>query len=118
MWIITYLMVIPAPLFWTEISLGGLRRFLQATLAVDAAIAIGGVSSVLIARSPYEFLPYNNVLGICLVVVLALVTAVPRLARRFLAIPSRVLATGMVVFAVAAGTWRSTLALQFDIRAA
>ena len=32
-WIITYLMIIPALLFWLELSLGKLRRLLQITLS-------------------------------------------------------------------------------------
>lgn len=101
-WVITYVMVIPAILFWADISLGALRHFLQITLVVSAVIAAGGVSSDLIARSPYKFLPYNNMLGISLVVVLASVTAVPSLAKKFLVVQSRILGAGTVAFAIAA----------------
>jgi hypothetical protein len=69
-WVITYLLVVPALLFWAEISLGKLRRFLQRALVLASLIGIAGVFSVLTARSPYTFLPYNNLLGICLLLVL------------------------------------------------
>ncbi len=101
-WVITYLLILPALLFWMEISLGKLRRVLQIALVLALLIGIVGVFSSLIAHSPDRFLPYNNLLGISVLLVLAVVIAVPSLARRFLSVPSRILAIGTVVFAAAA----------------
>lgn len=100
--IITYLIVIPALLFWLEIGLGKLRRFLQVTLCVATAIGIAGVVVALPTRSPYRFISYNNILAISFLFVLMVVNAVPVLSKRYLVIPSRVAAVGTLVLAIVA----------------
>jgi phosphoserine phosphatase RsbU/P len=99
--IITYLIVIPGLLFWLELSLGTLRRFLQVTIIAASVIGIVGVCSAFITESPYRFLPYNNLLVIWCFLALAVVNAVPSLAKRFLVIRSRIAAIGTLVLAVA-----------------
>ena len=99
--IITYLIPIPALLFWLELSLGKLRRFLQITVVAASVIGIAGVCSAFITESPYRFLPYNNLLVIWCFLALAVVNAVPSLAKRFLVIRSRIAAIGTLVLAVA-----------------
>jgi sigma-B regulation protein RsbU (phosphoserine phosphatase) len=99
--IITYLIPIPALLFWLELSLGKLRRFLQITVIAASVIGIAGVCSAFITESPYRFWPYNSLLAIWCFLALAVVNAVPSLAKRFLVIRSRISAIGALVFAVA-----------------
>jgi sigma-B regulation protein RsbU (phosphoserine phosphatase) len=99
--IITYLINIPAVLFWLELSLGKLRRFLQITVIAASVIGIAGVCSAFISGSPYRFLPYNNLLVICCFLTVAVVNAVPSLAKRFLVIRSRIAVIGTLVLAVA-----------------
>jgi sigma-B regulation protein RsbU (phosphoserine phosphatase) len=99
--IITYLINIPALLFWLELSLGKLRRFLQITVIAAWVMGIAGVCSAFITKSPYRFLPYNNLLAIWCFLTLAVVNAVPSLAKRFLVMRSRISAIGTLVFAVA-----------------
>lgn len=101
-WIITYLLVIPAVLFWLELSRGKLRRLLQITVIAAGVIGIAGVCSTLISGSAKRFMPFNNLLGIWILLLLAVVTAVPSLTKRFLVIQSRVATIGVLVFAAAA----------------
>jgi len=99
--IITYLINIPALLFWLELSLGRLRRFLQIMVIAASVIGIAGVCSAFISESPYRFLRYNNLLVIWCFLAVAVVNAVPSLAKRFLVIRSRIAAIGTLVLAVA-----------------
>ena len=99
--IITYLILIPALLFWLELSLGKLRRFLQVTVIAASVIGIAGVCSTLITGSRDRFMPYHILLAIWCLLALAVVNAVPSLAKRFLVIRSRISAIGTLVLAVA-----------------
>lgn len=101
-WVITYLIPIPAVLFWVELSVGKLRRLLQIMLVLFSAVGMGGLYSVLIARSPERLLPYNDLLVIAWMLVLAVVSLFPRMTRRYLTVHSGVLATGTLAFAAAA----------------
>ena len=97
--IITYVILIPAVLFWLELSLGMLSRLLQIILLVALVNAVGGVSLAFISRSPWAFLNYNKVLVACCFLPIAVVVAVPSLAKRFLIVPSRIPAIGALVLA-------------------
>ena len=97
--IITYLILIPALLFWLELSLGTLRRLLQLTLLAALVNAIGGVSLAFISRSPWAFLNYNRVIVACCFLPLAVAFAVPSLAKRSLVVPSRIPAISTLVLA-------------------
>jgi sigma-B regulation protein RsbU (phosphoserine phosphatase) len=100
--IITYLINIPALLFWLELSLGKLRRFVQIMILAASVIGIAGVCSAFITQSPYGFMPFNHVWAICFLLALAVVILVPSLGKRFLAVQSRMLAVGTLVLATAA----------------
>jgi sigma-B regulation protein RsbU (phosphoserine phosphatase) len=95
-------MIIPALLFWLELSLGKLRRLLQITLIAALMVGVAGVCSTLITGLPGRILPYNNLLGIWTLLVLSAVIALPYLAKRFLVVQSRIAAIGLLVFAIAA----------------
>ena len=75
-------------------------RFLnQAGAFVGLAIAIAGVGFFVLTGSTDKLMLYNNLLEVCLLLVLITVVAVPRLSRKYLVLPDRrVLATGMFVF--------------------
>jgi sigma-B regulation protein RsbU (phosphoserine phosphatase) len=100
--IITYLILVPAVLFWLEMSQGILRRFLQITLLAGVVNAIGGVYLTLYSGSPWGFLNYNKVVAACFLLPLAVVNGVPRLARKYMLIQSRMLTAGTAVVAVTA----------------
>ena len=100
-WIVTYVIMIPALLFWAELSLGALRRLFQVMILPAAAIAVAGIFAVAVHGSPRRFMPYNNVLVICALVALAAANVVPGLGRKYLVIQSRVSAAGTLLLAIA-----------------
>ena len=100
-WIVTYLILIPALLFWLELSLGKLRPILQVTAIVASVFGIVASCSTLITGSPDRFIPYNSLLAIWCLLLLAVVNAVPSLAKRFLVIQSPISVIGTLVLAVA-----------------
>jgi hypothetical protein len=62
-WLTTYLILIPAVLFWAELSRGALRRFFQVMAVVACAIAVPGIIAVFL-DAPSMFMPYNNITAI------------------------------------------------------
>jgi sigma-B regulation protein RsbU (phosphoserine phosphatase) len=100
-WIITYLILIPALLFWLELSLGKVRSLLQVTAIVGSVFGIAAICSILITGSPDRFTPYNSLLAIWCLLALALVNIVPSWAKRFLVIQSRISIVGTLVLAAA-----------------
>ncbi len=100
-WIITYVIMIPALLFWAELSIGILHRIFQIILIPACAIAIVGVVAVSFREPPARFMPYNNVLVICSLLALATASVVPRIGKRYMVIQSRVSAAGTLILAAA-----------------
>jgi sigma-B regulation protein RsbU (phosphoserine phosphatase) len=100
-WVITYVILIPALLFWAELSFGILRRFLQVMAVAGSVIAVAGMLAVFVMKSPMRFMPLNNIMAIFLLLVLALVTLAPRLGKKYLAIQSPVAAIGTLILAAA-----------------
>jgi phosphoserine phosphatase RsbU/P len=99
-WIITYVIMIPALLFWAELTAGALRRLFQIMVIPACAIALAGMFAVFF-REPERFMPYNNVLVIFSLLALAVANIVPRIAKKYLVIQSTVSATGTLIFALA-----------------
>ncbi len=99
--IITYIILIPATLFWLEMSLGILRRIIQFLAALSIIIAIAGMASILLTGSLTQFLPLNNILVMSVLLVLTVAEITPGISRKYLAIQSPVLIVGTLVFAVA-----------------
>lgn len=101
--ILSYSVVVIALLAFLQLSQGKLRLFLQGAIVAGLAIAVAGVAFFLFAGSPYKMMPYNHLLAACVLAVLAIVVAVPKLSRKFLILPSRkVLSVGILVFAMEA----------------
>ena len=100
--IITYLIIIPALLFWLELSRGYLRRFLQASAIAALMIGVAGVCSTIFTESPYRWMSYNDLLVIVVLLVVAIIVSVPALGNRFGILRSRVSAIGTLVLAIAA----------------
>jgi sigma-B regulation protein RsbU (phosphoserine phosphatase) len=99
-WIITYVIMIPALLFWAELTAGALRRFFQIMVIPACAIALAGIFAVFF-HEPDRFMPYNNVLVIFSLLALAVANLVPRIAKKYLVIQSTVSATGTLILASA-----------------
>ncbi|MFZ0862983.1 MAG: PP2C family protein-serine/threonine phosphatase [Candidatus Sulfotelmatobacter sp.] len=97
-WIITYVIMIPALLFWAELTAGALRRLFQIMVIPACAIALAGIVAVL-HEFPSKFMPYNNVLVIFSLLALAVANVIPRIAKRYLVIQSTVSATGTLILA-------------------
>ncbi len=100
-WIITYVIMIPALLFWAELTVGTLRRIARIMVIPASAIAIAGIASVLLHQSPVRFMPYNNVLVIGSLLAVAIANVVPRIGKQCLLIQSRVSAAGTLILAAA-----------------
>lgn len=101
---ISYLLVVAATLAWRELSLGRLRRLLDAIVAAGLAIALAGIGTFLANGDAHAFLPANALLAALGLLTLVTAVALPeRLARRFIALPHRgVLAAGTLTFAIEA----------------
>jgi sigma-B regulation protein RsbU (phosphoserine phosphatase) len=100
--VITYVILVPALLFWLEYSVGIFRKFVLGLLVLAGALAVTATIGVLVERIPYLFIQANSIVAILMLLVLGCVNAVPSLGRRYLNEPSRVLATGSLVLAVVA----------------
>lgn len=99
-WLATYLILIPAVLFWVELSRGAVRRFFQVVAWIASAIAVAGTLAVFL-NAPLRFIRYNNAVVIALLLVLAVISVFPRLARKYLVVESWVVAVGTAILAVA-----------------
>ena len=100
---ITYLLVVAGLLSFLELTLGRLRRLLQAAAVLGAVIAASGIFADLVLKSSGRWLLYNNLLATGMLLVLVIVVVVPGLSTRYLALRNRrVLAAGTLVFAVEA----------------
>jgi len=100
--VITYVILLPAMLFWLELSRGQLRRLLQVTLVVAGVMAAIGVGETLLTGRAFPLGIALNVLVIWTVSLLALANGIPSLSRKFLTVQSWVAASGAVLFACAA----------------
>ncbi len=97
-----YLLIIPALLFWLELSTGKLRAFVQIAILAGLLIGVAGFSWFLMAGMPDTLMPYASLLAICTLLVLTTVVSIPALSRKLLVVQSKVLAIGMLVVATAA----------------
>jgi phosphoserine phosphatase RsbU/P len=100
-WMITYVIMIPALLFWAELTLGALRRFFQIMIFPASAIALAGILVVLFHGTPNRLMPYNNVIVIWSLLALGVANLVPRIGKKFLVIQSLVSAIGTLILAAA-----------------
>ena len=70
-WIITFLIMIPALLLWAELSLATLRHFFQLMIVPASVVAVGGINSILHQQAPArQWLVGNNIVVMSSLVVL------------------------------------------------
>ena len=101
-WIITFLIMIPALLFWAELSLATLRRFFLLMIVPASVVAVGGIISILHQQAPdRQWLAANNIVVMLSLVVLGVATLVPRIAKKYVVIQSIVPAIGTLILAAA-----------------
>ena len=81
---------------------GKMRFFAQIMVLPGLALGLTGIGWFVATGSAYTFLPYNNLLVACALLVLTIVVIVPKLSSRFLVFPNRVLTAGALLFAIEA----------------
>ena len=84
-----------------EFSLAGLRRFFRLLLYPASAVAVAGIVTIALHKPPTIFMPYNNVIAICLLLAITVANVVPQIAKKYLVLQSPILAIGTVIFAIA-----------------
>jgi hypothetical protein len=77
-------------LAFLDLSRDKLRLFLRGAIAVGLVIAAAGVALFLLTGSSFKIMPYNHLLAAISIPVLAIVVVVPKLSRRFLVLPNRI----------------------------
>lgn len=95
-----YLLLIPALLFWTEVSVGVLRRAFQWLTVLSSSVAALGLGWFAISGLPNTFLRFNSLLAIFLMVLIGILVLVPRVARKCLTIQSPALRIATPVVAL------------------
>ncbi|HUN62670.1 MAG TPA: PP2C family protein-serine/threonine phosphatase [Candidatus Sulfotelmatobacter sp.] len=97
--IIAYLTVVVAFLAFLELSVGRLRLVIQSVIILGIAVAVAGVSWVILGGSENKFIGYNYAVTVAGLLVLFTVLAVKKLSDKFLVLLNRrVLAGGMLIF--------------------
>lgn len=97
---VDYVLVIPAFLFWFELSLGGFRRVLRWLIYLSSTVAVAGLIWFAISGSPYEILRINQLLAILCMVLLAAMVMIPRIAKKYLEIRSTAVRIAMPLIAL------------------
>ena len=98
-----YLVVVVASLAWLELSRGGLRLLIKIVVFAGTAVAVAGIGWFVSGGSVRKFIPYNNVVVVCALLLVITVVSVKKLSDRLMALPNRrVLAIGTLVFAIEA----------------
>ncbi len=101
--LLTYLLVVLGSASFFELSLGAVRRIIQAAVFAGLVIAVAGTASFVRTGSSDKWMLYNNLVAACILFVLTTVVAVPTLSRKYLVLPDRgILAIGVFVFAIEA----------------
>ncbi len=98
---VTYIILVPALLFWRELSTPPLRRLINALVIAALFVFLLAIGDMVRTGRTSTFMPANNVLAIVLILSAAIVNLVPALARKYLIIRSTILAIGSAVLAAA-----------------
>jgi sigma-B regulation protein RsbU (phosphoserine phosphatase) len=97
---VRYLLLVSALFAWRELAVGKLRLLIQLEIFVGSAIALLGIGTFVLGGPADKWIFYNNLLVVLATPVLLAVVLVPR-SSRFLVIQiPRVLAAGMLIFAL------------------
>jgi sigma-B regulation protein RsbU (phosphoserine phosphatase) len=99
---VKYLLLVSALFAWRELSIGKLRLLMDVEILAGLAIAVAGISTFVLGGPPDKWMFYNNLLAVFALFLLLPVALVPRFSR-LLVIPNhRILAAGMLIFALEA----------------
>jgi sigma-B regulation protein RsbU (phosphoserine phosphatase) len=99
---VDYMLIVPGLLFWVELSLGKLQQLIALLGALGGGVGILSLSWYFVTGKPYKFLILNNVIAICMLLVVSVVVVFPRLSRRYLVVQNRVLRVVLPAIAVVA----------------
>jgi hypothetical protein len=109
----SFSVVVIALLAFLDLSQDKLRLFFQGAIVAGLAIDVAGNALFLSTGSSFQIMPFNHLLAAISLTALAIVAAVPKLSRRFLVLPNRiVLSLGILVFALEAGYGNLSLPLR------
>jgi len=111
---VSYFLIVPGILFWVELSLGGMRRFLQSLTFLSFVIGVVGLGYFVRTGSPDKLLPLNAVLAVFLLVAVGVVTSFPRLYRKYFVVQSRVFAVCVPVIAVVSLYYNASRIIGFQ----
>ncbi len=105
-WLITaisYLIIVAAVLAFLELTKAELRRFMQALLVADVAVAVAGIGWFAVTGLDDALMAVNHLLAVAGLATLIVVVSVPQLSERFLVLSKhRVLTVGTWFFAAEA----------------
>lgn len=85
---VDYVLVIPAFLFWFELSRGALRQLLRWLVYFSSAVSLVGLTWFALSGSPYEILRINLLLAIFSMILIGATVAFPPMTRKYLSIKS------------------------------
>src|SRR5215469_14344464 len=99
--LIDHFLVVPGALFWAELSIGKLRRFMVWLAALAAGAGLLSLGWYSVTGRPYRFIVLNSLIAIFMLLAIALVVVIPRLSRNYLVIQSSVLRIALPAIALA-----------------
>ena len=97
---VDYVLVIPAFLFWFELSLGNFRRLLRWLVYISSAVSLVGLTWFAISGSPYGILRINELLAIFCMVLIGTMVIFPRITKKYLSIKSTAIRIAMPLIAL------------------
>jgi sigma-B regulation protein RsbU (phosphoserine phosphatase) len=110
-----YVTVVVAFLAFLELTVGPMRLVLKILILAGVVVAAAGIGWFIFGGSETKFIPYNNVVVVCGLVILVTVVGVRKLSERFLVLLNRrVLAFGILVFTIEALWVNLSRPLQFQ----
>lgn len=95
-----YLVVVIGSLAFLELSRGKLRLLIKIVIFAGTAVAAAGIGWFLSGGAAGKFIPYNNLVAVCGLIVIITIVSVEKFSDKFMVLPNRrVLAIGTLVFA-------------------
>jgi len=113
---ITYFLLAPGVLFWVELTVGKLRRFLWFVALLVIVVGVIGMGFFAITGSPDKVESWNHALAIVSLGTIGIIVAVPKLSKKYLMIQSPVVAVYIPTVAVVSLYYNLAALLRFRTR--
>jgi phosphoserine phosphatase RsbU/P len=97
---IDHFLVVPGVMFWVDLSVGRLRRFILLLSALGGVAALASQVWYSVTGRPYRFIGLNSLIALLMLLTVGVVVAIPLLSRKYLVIQSRVLQVVQPVMAL------------------